>query len=77
MVHDDTKQTEHGFYYLSMTFVILALIGLGFNLILWYEDKHNNHGILNAKNPNERFAAVSSKNSKHKSKGDYDDVESV
>ena len=38
-VHDASIKVDHGFFWLSFVFFVLALIALGFNLALWWEDK--------------------------------------
>ena len=38
-VHDASIKVDHGFFWLSFTFLVIALIALGFNLALWWEDR--------------------------------------
>jgi hypothetical protein len=50
---------------------VCALVGFAFNIALWWEDKQNNHGILNAKNPTEKLTILS-RHSRPKSEGQED-----
>ena len=58
LIHDKTISVDHGFFWLSFTFLTIAFIALCFNLALWWEDRQNNHGILNAKNISEKLAEL-------------------
>jgi len=46
MIKDNTKQYDHGYFYVNFFFVFINVIGLLLNMTLYYIDIYQNDGVL-------------------------------
>ena len=46
-IKDATANIRHGYFWMSFFWVCLCIIGLGMNVVLYFEDIKHNGGVLN------------------------------